>query len=170
MYEVTTSEKVDDSSVSSTTEGPDLLNEYEDGTDIVLQYGHDNILTLPDAKEKEGYDFYGWSVNGSTDLYDSGVTIPIKAGEKVTLRPVYVSTKERDDFYIKCIVVAAIGLVILIVLRVTIDITDSNALCVLGLLVSLAITALLIVGLIEGHRIEQRALAEALQQLKYITP
>ncbi len=170
VYEVTTSEKVDDSSVSSTTEGPDLLNEYEDGTDIVLQYGHDNILTLPDAKEKEGYDFYGWSVNGSTDLYDSGVTIPIKAGEKVTLRPVYVSTKERDDFYIKCIVVAAIGLVILIVLRVTIDITDSNALCVLGLLVSLAITALLIVGLIEGHRIEQRALAEALQQLKYITP
>lgn len=170
VYEADTSAKADNNSAGSTAEEPNLLDEYEDGSNIVLQYGHDNILTLPDAKEKEGYDFYGWSVNGSTDLYDSGVTIPIKAGEKVTLRPVYVSTKESDDFFIKCCVAGAIGLVILIMLRVAVDVTGSNAFCVLGILVGLAFIALLIVGLIEGHSIEQRALAEALQQLQCMAP
>lgn len=170
VYEADTSAKADNNSAGSTAEEPNLLDEYEDGSNIVLQYGHDNILTLPDAKEKEGYDFYGWSVNGSTDLYDSGVTIPIKAGEKVTLRPVYVSTKESDDFFIKCCVAGAIGLVILIMLRVAVDVTGSNAFCVLGILVGLAFIALLIVGLIEGYSIEQRALAEALQQLQCMAP
>lgn len=55
VYEATTSAKADDNGASSVTEDErDLLNEYEDGSDIVLQYGHDNILTLPDAKRKEG--------------------------------------------------------------------------------------------------------------------
>ena len=170
VYEADTSAKADNNSAGSTAEEPNQLDEYEDGSNIVLQYGHDNILTLPDAKEKEGYDFYGWSVNGSTDLYDSGVTIPIKAGEKVTLRPVYVSTKESDDFFIKCCVAGAIGLVILIMLRVAVDVTGSNAFCGLGILVGLAFIALLIVGLIEGYSIEQRALAEALQQLQCMAP
>ena len=84
VYEAATGAKADDNGASSTAEEPDLLDEYEDGSDIVLQYGHDNILTLPDAKKKEGYKFYGWSINGSTDLYKSRSTVPVKAGEKVT--------------------------------------------------------------------------------------
>lgn len=92
VYKAATGVTTEDKSVSSNEEEPDLLNQYEDGSDIVLQYGHDNILTLPDAKKKEGYDFYGWCVNGNTtDLYKSGSTIPVKAGEKVTLTPVYCS-------------------------------------------------------------------------------
>lgn len=117
VYEATTSAKADDNGASATEEEPDILSEYEDGSDIVLQYGHDNILTLPDAKEKEGYKFYGWSLNGDTDLYDSGSTVPIKAGEKVTLRPVYVSTEEADAFSHKCLIAAGVCFVALLVLK-----------------------------------------------------
>lgn len=118
VYEAAISAKADDNGASSVAEDElDLLNEYEDGSDIVLQYGHDNILTLPDAKGKEGYKFYGWSLNGSTDLYESGSTVPIKAGEKVTLRPVYVSTEEADAFSHKCLIAAGVCFVALLVLR-----------------------------------------------------
>lgn len=173
VYEADTGVKADDNSVSSTTEEPDPLNEYEDGSDIVLQYGHDNILTLPDAKEKEGYIFYGWSLNGSTDLYDAGSTVPIKAGEKVTLRPVYVSTEEVDAFTDKCLIAAGVCFVIFCVLSKVADVaglTDSTALYALAMLLLLAAFTLLVVGALGGCCIERQALAEALQQLQYMTP
>lgn len=174
VYEATTSAKEDDNGASSATEDePDILSEYEDGPDIVLQYGHDNILTLPDAKEKEGYKFYGYSLNGDTDLYDSGSTVPIKAGEKVTLRPVYVSTKEAEDFFLKCLIAAGVCFVIFCVLSKVADVaglTDSTALFALAILLCIAGFALLVVGVFgEGH-IERQALSEALQQLQYMTP
>lgn len=172
VYEATTSTKADDNSASATDEGPNLLNEYEDGSGIVLQYGHDNILTLPDAKEKEGYSFYGWSVNGGMDLYRSGFTLPIKAGEKVTLRPVYVSTKEGNDFFHKCLFAAGVCFVIFCVLSKVADVaglTDSTALYALAILLVIAVFALPVVGVFGEGRIERQALAETLQQLKYIT-
>ena len=172
VYEATTSAKADDNGASSVTEDErDLLNEYEDGSDIVLQYGHDNILTLPDAKRKEGYYFKGWSVNGGTDLYQSGFTLPIKAGEKVTLRPVYVSTKEADDFFNKCLIAAGICLVMYFVLASIARGSDSEALAVLaGILFFAAFIVLPLAGLVGESRIEQQALANALQQLQYMTP
>lgn len=55
----------------------------------------DNYITLPDAPEKEGYTFQGWSVDGST--------------------------MESDDFFSKyfvAVAAVAIGTIILILLRV----------------------------------------------------
>lgn len=174
VYEADAGAKADDSSASSTTEEPNILREYEDGSDIVLQYGHDNILTLPDAKEKEGYYFYGWCVNGdTTELYKSGSTIPIKAGEKVTLRAVYASTKEGNDFFNKCLIAAGVCFVIICVLSKVADVaglTDSTALYALAILLAIAVFALPVVGVFGEGRIERQALAEALQQLKYMTP
>lgn len=171
VYKAATGVTTEDKSVSSNEEEPDLLNQYEDGSDIVLQYGHDNILTLPDAKRKEGYYFKGWSVNGGTDLYQSGFTLPIKAGEKVTLRPVYVSTKEADDFFNKCLIAAGICLVMYFVLASIARGSDSEALAVLaGILFFAAFIALPLAGLVGESRIEQQALANALQQLQYMTP
>lgn len=173
VYEAATGTKEDDNRTSSTAEEPDLLDEYEDGTDIVLQYGHDNILTLPDAKRKDGYDFKGWSVNGGTDLYRSGFTLPIKAGEKVTLRPVYVSIEEADAFFRKCLIAAGVCFVIFCVLSKVADVaglTDSTALYALAILLAIAVFALPVVGVLGEGRIERQALAETLQQLKYMTP
>ena len=172
VYEADTSAKADDNGANSVAEDePDLLNEYEDGSDIVLQYGHDNILTLPDAKRKEGYDFKGWSVNGGTDLYRSGFTLPIKAGEKVTLRPVYVSTKDADDFFYKCLIAAGVCLVMYFVLMPVARALDSEALAVLAVLMFFAAFIVLpFVGLAGESRLEQQALAEALQQLQTMTP
>ena len=171
VYEATTSAKADDNGASSVAEDePDLLNEYEDGSDIVLQYGHDNILTLPDAKGKEGYNFYGWSLNVSADLYDSGSTVPIKAGEKVTLRPVYVSTEEADAFSHKCLIAAGVCFVALLVFVRVFGESDSEVLCVFVMLWFVAVFALPVVGMVGESRIMQQALAEALQHLKYMTP
>ena len=170
VYEVDTGTTVDNRSATSSTEEPDLLSEYEDGSDIVLQYGHDNILTLPDAKGKEGYKFYGWSLNGSTDLYDSGSTVPIKAGEKVTLRPVYVSTEEADAFSHKCLIAAGVCFVALLVFVRVFGESDSEVLCVFVMLWLVAVFALPVVGMVGESRIMQQALAEALQHLKYMTP
>lgn len=171
VYEATASAKEDDNGASSATEDePDILSEYEGDPDIVLQYGHDNILTLPDAKEKAGYKFYGWSLNGNTDLYDSGSTVPIKAGEKVTLRPVYVSTKEADDFFHKCLIAAGVCFVALLVFVRVFGESDSEVLYVFVMLWFVAAFALPVVGMVGGSRIMQQALADTLQQLKYMTP
>ena len=170
VYEAATGTKEDNNGASATEEEPDILSEYEDGSDIVLQYGHDNILTLPDAKEKEGYKFYGWSLNGDTDLYDSGSTVPIKAGEKVTLRPVYVSTKEAEDFFRKCLIAAGVCFVALLVFVRVFGESDSEVLFVFVMLWFVAVFALPVVGMVGKSRIMQQALANALQQLQYMTP
>ena len=150
VYEATASAKEDDNGASSAT---------EDEPDI-----------LPDAKEKAGYKFYGWSLNGNTDLYDSGSTVPIKAGEKVTLRPVYVSTKEADDFFHKCLIAAGVCFVALLVFVRVFGESDSEVLYVFVMLWFVAAFALPVVGMVGGSRIMQQALADTLQQLKYMTP
>ena len=170
VYEADADAKANDNSASSTAEEPDLLNEYEDGSDIVLQYGHDNILTLPDAKDKEEYKFYGWSINGSTDLHEAGATVPVKAGEKVTLRPIYVSTKEAKDFSHKCLIAAGVCFVALLVFVRVFGESESEVLYVFVMLWFVAALALPVVGMVGENRIMQQALAETLQQLKYMTP
>lgn len=175
VYEATTSAKADDNGASATEEEPDILSEYEDGSDIVLQYGHDNILTLPDAKKKEGYDFYGWCVNGNTtDLYKSGSTIPIKAREKVTLSPVYVSTKEADNFT-KNYGIAAIICFVLFFVSCLAACADtlyevSGILQAFGVFWLIAAFALAVFALYGRDNVMQQALANALQQLQYMTP
>lgn len=175
VYKAATGVTTEDKSVSSNEEEPDLLNQYEDGSDIVLQYGHDNILTLPDAKKKEGYDFYGWCVNGNTtDLYKSGSTIPIKAREKVTLSPVYVSTKEADNFT-KNYGMAAIICFVLFFVSCLAACADtlyevSGILQAFGIFWLIAAFALAVFALYGRDNVMQQALADTLQQLKYMTP
>lgn len=48
-----------------------------------------DYVTLPDAPEKDGYIFKGWSVDGSTQLYDAGKTIANNDGHKMQIQPVY---------------------------------------------------------------------------------
>ena len=63
-----------------------------------------DYVTLPKAPEKEGYIFQGWSVDGSTKLYDAGETIANSDGHKIQIKPVYKATGAvHEDALIKCI-------------------------------------------------------------------
>lgn len=62
-----------------------------------------NYVTLPDAPQKEGYTFQGWSVDGSTKLYDAGKTIANSDGHKMQIKPVYKATGAvHEDALIEC--------------------------------------------------------------------
>ncbi len=62
-----------------------------------------NYLTLPNAPQKKGYTFQGWSVDGSTKLYDAGETIANSDGHKIQIKPVYKATGAiHEDALIKC--------------------------------------------------------------------
>lgn len=109
-------------------EEPEFLNE-ERG---------DNFIILPDAPKKEGYIFSGWRVNGSKTTYSSGKEVSVKAGEKVTLTPVYCS-----DFLHVCAVMAHICFAIfftLFVLRAFGDFSD-KAKVVLNILIVISVIA-----------------------------
>lgn len=61
-----------------------------------------DYVTLPKAPEKEGYIFQGWSVDGSTKLYDAGETIANSDEHKIQIKPVYKATGAvHEDALIK---------------------------------------------------------------------
>lgn len=117
-----------DSNPQIAYEEPEFLNEER----------RDNFIILPDAPKKDGYIFSGWRVNGSTNLYSSGKEVSVKAGEKVTLTPVYCS-----DFLHVCAVMAYICFAIfftLFVLRAFGDFSD-KAQVVFNVLIAVFVVA-----------------------------
>lgn len=73
-----------------------------------------DYVTLPKAPEKEGYIFQGWSVDGSTKLYDAGETIANSDGHKIQIKPVYKATGAvHEDALIKCMHNFVLGLLMI---------------------------------------------------------
>lgn len=73
-----------------------------------------DYVTLPKAPEKEGYIFQGWSVDGSTKLYDAGKTIANSDGHKIQIKPVYKATGAvHEDALIKCMHNFVLGLLMI---------------------------------------------------------
>lgn len=73
-----------------------------------------DYVTLPNAPEKEGYIFQGWSVDGSTKLYDAGETIANSDGHKIQIKPVYKATGAvHEDALIKCMHNFVLGLLMI---------------------------------------------------------
>ena len=74
-----------------------------------------NYLTLPNAPQKEGYTFRGWSVDGSTKVYDAGDTIANSEGHKIQIKPVYKATGAiQEDALIKCKHKFVLGLLMIV--------------------------------------------------------
>lgn len=64
-------------------------NEQFEIVDPKYEGDANNYVILPEAPEKEGYIFQGWSVDGSTKLYDAGEKIANSDGDKMQIKPVY---------------------------------------------------------------------------------
>lgn len=74
-----------------------------------------DYVTLPEAPEKEGYIFQGWSVDGSTKLYDAGETIANSDEHKMQIKPVYEATGAvHEKTLIKCERNLVLGLLIIV--------------------------------------------------------
>ncbi len=56
-----------------------------------------DYVTLPDAPANDGYTFKGWSVDGSTKLYDAGETIANNDGHKMQIQPVYEAIGAENE-------------------------------------------------------------------------
>lgn len=81
-----------DTDTKQTGQAETAAGDYD--TSTVYLWGSDDFLTLPNAEEKKGYLFRGYSVNGDTKLVQAGETVKIESGEKATtVRPIYTSTR-----------------------------------------------------------------------------
>lgn len=77
-------------------------NEQFEIVDPKYEGDANDYVTLPEAPKKEGYIFQGWSVDGSTKLYDAGKTIANSDGHKMQIKPVYKATGAvHEDALIK---------------------------------------------------------------------
>lgn len=95
----------------------DMTAQSDEKFDVVEpEYNGDanDYVTLPEAPKKEGYIFQGWSVDGSTKLYDAGETIANSDGHKIQIKPVYKATGAvHEDTLTKCKHNFVLGLLIL---------------------------------------------------------
>ena len=96
----------------------DMTAQSDEKFDVVEpEYNGDanDYVTLPEAPEKEGYIFQGWSVDGSTKLYDAGETIANSDGHKMQIKPVYEATGAvHEKTLIKCERNLVLGLLIIV--------------------------------------------------------
>lgn len=107
-----------------------------------------DYVILPEAPEKEGYIFQGWSVDGSTKLYDAGETIANSDGHKMQIKPVYEATGAvHEKTLIKCERNLVLGLLIivggLLLSQVGLDFIGHNISC-FGILLTAAMIFLLL--------------------------
>lgn len=82
-----------DTDTKQTGQAEAAAGDYD--TSTAYLWGSDDFLTLPNAEEKKGYLFRGYSVNGDTKLVQAGETVKLENGEKVTVRPIYTSTRYK---------------------------------------------------------------------------
>lgn len=81
-----------DTDTKQTGQAEAAAGDYD--TSTAYLWGSDDFLTLPNAEEKKGYLFRGYSVNGDTKLVQAGETVKIESGEKATtVWPIYTSTR-----------------------------------------------------------------------------
>lgn len=120
------------------SENNDLNFSSQYDSPIEIERDHDSILIAPEAKEKDGYAFYGWSKNGETPLYLAGERIEIKAGEKVVLYPVYVYSQKANSFVDIVSKIAAICLVAAFVSIPLIAITKNDIFDKIGAILFIA--------------------------------
>lgn len=83
-----------DTDTKQTGQAEAAAGDYD--TSTAYLWGSDDFLTLPNAEEKKGYLFRGYSVNGDTKLVQAGETVKLENGEKVTVRPIYTFTQPQN--------------------------------------------------------------------------
>lgn len=107
-----------------------------------------DYVTLPNAPKKEGYIFQGWSVDGSTKLYDAGETIANSDGHKMQIKPVYEATGAvHEGALIKCKLHLVLGLLMaaggLVLVKVGFDFIG-GIISAFGILLAFAMILLLL--------------------------
>lgn len=164
--ELDTKESLEETTAS---EDNDLNFSSQYDSPIEIERDHDSILIAPEAKEKDGYAFYGWSKNGETPLYLAGERIEIKAGEKVILYPVYVYSQKANSFVDIVSKIAAICLVAAFASIPLTAITKNDIFDKVGAILFIAAIISIPVVLFGYMSLNADPLSEALQQLQYMT-
>lgn len=152
------------------SENNDLNFSSQYDSPIEIERDHDSILIAPEAKEKDGYAFYGWSKNAETPLYRAGERIAIKAGEKVVLYPVYVYSQKANSFADIVSKIAAICLVAAFASIPLTAITKNDIFGEVGVILFIAAIISIPVVLFGYMSLNADPLSEALQRLQYMTP